>query len=909
MTPEQNLQSPPEVTESESGETRDREEVAIEVWEDYYDVERSLTEDGYYVWTSAKSADRGHAEQSHIQHIRNGVDFLLTLYKSIPSDTPFLTEDTLRRACACFVAHDHHKRREEEVGFEDQFDISLSDAEDFMASCDLSTLSDSITAEELRGVMAAHHTTAEQGLHDSVPQSAFDAYHLVLVADAVSSNTNVSDMSLKIIQERLTSALGNHSYTIHKHSMSLGSSTLDSIANHAVANVLSESEDWRLLRQYGDGCLYLSLDSEDADTEGLATDVYDEFHSLLGDGHIAYSDDTLEASGLDTQNGGKYYDVSHRDVYYQGVINTAVGVMQRALRDAGNPKSFQKPERLRIERHITPYVDTDIQMETRHITGLARGIQSLYTSFVNLMVDESADEEWKRDPLYAMLHIFEVDTEENIEEVENLREENGDNLKVGSYQWNYKYIIAQYIYDTYYDGRDMTSLKNTFRSLFEANLTSLNGFDEYEETTGVDKIHAELKVTLARGLSIDGSEVESTLDTPLSHLTEYESGECDFCGGTTTAEVDGGRNDNHLLLKNPPEIQVKTDDGVVELENDSTVCYACQIEVATRQSHEKDWAESDENTLFVHYQTEYGFVPLSGRIEETLRSQSLDPSTLTPTPDAHADSVMADGEQPTVWDEPSYLDYKNWGRHSRGFHPRERFSGVPFPLADLENTEERYNAVISEIISAVYSGMSVHISKYPMVKTDESTGEVISFGEEVTKELDFFDGNLAYSDVRDRVEEALTVNHLADGIGFDSRIDTLMLLAEHSAAPASRLLGMAHDKGVEVDATHAAAVVRLDERFGGTLPSAERVARAFTALDTSADEGRRKTASHLRMYVRGDKPTHAPEEVNVDDSLSFHDAAAHDYATELERVSEREDLAGITPDIADAVYSRLKWQT
>lgn len=898
---------PETATATADSNADDPERVAASVWEDYYDTERSLTEDGFYLWASAKSKEKGYPDQSHIQHIRNGISVLIRLYKELPSETPFLNETTLRRSVATYVAHDHHKRVAEERGHEEEFEISKSDAQEFITKCGLDRIAPSLEPEELRGVMAGHHQYDERALHDAIPRSVLDAYHLVLLADAIASTRSAENIRRDQIQERLTSALGTHSYKIHVHEFDTDADLLTQVVNRAFASLLREEEDWRLLRVYPDGCLYVAPHSDEPDYDALVDRIYDKFGESVAESHIAYADDTIESGGLSLKSQTELkYDISPRDIFYQGIEDACVGVMQQAIVDGENTNDFPKNELELIERNIEPYIDTEIHTATRHIEGLARGIETLYVP-LSMVTDENADEEWKQDELRGMLHLFDVDSEENVKEAVSLREENGDMLTAGNAtQWNYKYLAAQYVYDEYYDGRDMTRLKKKFKHLIHNRLSEFPNYDEFESEVGVEKIHDELRVKLAREIEVNGDQLldPTTLEEALNRLVDHTSEECEFCGMNTTAAEDSGFKNDHYLLKETPEIPYKTSDRSDTLDGKTTLCYLCQLEIATRRSHSDDWQNADEDTLFVRMQGDYGYVPLSWRMEAQLRHQMLDPSTLSLKPDEHAEMVMEEGTQPEVFDSRSFPEYQSWSDDERGFEPRESFGGSPTPVADLNDADERYNAITSLMISAVYSGVPIHFTKYPMQNADKRADAFVSFGDEVQEELTFYDGNITLDDARERVEEAITMNWLVDSIGFDGRAPTLKQMFAHADYPGSRLLRMAHERETfEYDDKHAAACVRVDDRFGETRASVELISQSLVTLGYDADDARNRVVSDL--LVRGEIDDQTKQIAKDERELDYFDVAAEQYRRSAESAKDER----IEQAVVDGVISRAKWRS
>jgi hypothetical protein len=882
----------------------DRDETVKSVFSDYYSVEKCLCEDDYYVWNSAKSANRGFNEQSHLQHVRNGVDFLFNLYQAVPGDTPFFNREALRRACACFVGHDYHKRKSEDAGSAEQFEISLDDAEEFIEAANLEMLAPTLDAAELRGIMTAHHTSDENALSDSVPHSAIDEYHLVLAADAVASTNSIDEIFHKAIQERVTSALGEHSFKIHTHSVNLESEVINSIANGAIADSVNAIDDWRTLRVFSDGCLYLSLDSNQPSFDELENRLYDDFHDRLADSHLAYADDTIESGGLEnTEANYKQYDVSHRDIYYQGAIDTAVGVMQRAIRDANRTANFPKPERIRIEEELQPHVETKIETRTRHVSGLARGLETLYVFMVRSFTTDSSEEVWGRDPVRAMMRIFEVDNEERIEEVEALREANGSRLTAGSQQWLYKYIVAQYIYDKYYDGRDMTSLKNTFKGLFKAKFPDFDGYPDYEDKIGVNKAHTEVAARLLSRVEFNGEEA--------FEREEFEGDyTCDYCSAQTTSGEDA-HGDGHHLLKHCPEIELKTDDGIVTVNGETNLCYNCQIEISTRRSHDSEWSHEDEGNhkIYVHYDSAYGYIPLSWRVNDSLLNKFRNPYTLDPCPDDHANSILSDDEQLTAWDEPNFVTVQDWMKTQRAFYPSEGFMGIPSTINTEGDPNKRYDAITAVIISAVHAGVGVHITKHPMQNTDTSSEEIVSFGEDLKEELTFYGENIELINSKSKIENALMLNNLVDTIGFEiGRIDVLELFSEHTKAPGSRLARLGFENGSDIDSRCYSAAIDFDEEFGIVLPNAESIAQSLESLETDPNEAHSIVSRHINRDIQGSpvsKPSHS---VLPSDAKPFHKVAGQQYESSIETATKRSDIVNVSNSIADTIFARLMWR-
>lgn len=866
------------------------DDVIADIWDSYYTVEESLKEDEFYVWTSAKSVEYGYPEQSHIQHIRNGVSFILRLYEVL-SDDMALSPKTVRRSIAAFVAHDHHKRLQEHKGEEKQFEITLDEAEEFLEENDLHEISDTLTVDELRGIMAAHHRMDDRALSEAVPQSAIDEFHLVLLADSVSSTEKGENLRMKMMQDRLTSATLNNSHTVRRHTFTHENDIIQKVVNQAVVDTMKAREGWKLLRQYKDGCLYVSTHADEPETEDLLDEVYDKFHERLSDGHLSYTDRTIESGGIDLiSNSDRRYDVSHRDVFYQGPIDVSVGIMQKAISDSRNTKSFPQDEERRINEHIEPYIETEINTKTRRITGLARGIWTLYYSIIQHLTDPTAEEDWKQDGLLATLRVLDIDTEENLEEIKKLREENGEKLVSGNgEQWDYKYVLGQYVYERYYNGSGTTSLKNTFRSLIEANLPRMPRFEEYEDMIGVEKMHTELKTQIYQGLTIGDGLIENPDE---DFFEGQETDTCTICNGKTTATQDSGFHDDHYLLKETPELDVKNGQGVTQLENDTLLCYACQLEIGTRHSFSTGMGEDHEETLYAHFQTEYGYVPLSWRIESRTRQQALSSDVKHYEPDAFKDAIWGEGEQVEVFKNLNHSDFDGWENYERGFHPMEAYGGMPIPVADLEDPVDVYRAVTAIAISSANAGVSVHFTKYPLQTVDKGENEVVSFGEDVIDDIPLYDGHVSLNNLRDVVEENMAIDQFVEEVGFvGSPTSVWTQFTEHLDYPGSRALQMA-STSLSSNPKYVDTCLRLDEKYGSPISSVEKMALANTEMETSRGD-----------TVRGDIIEGVTVEDVVTDESSFEKAMAELYVESVEAIRE-----GEVPyqGAIDGVLSRLQ---
>lgn len=949
--------------------TLNREEVVANILEDYYECEQELVEDGYYVWQSAKTADgREKYEQSHVQHVRNAVDFLCSLYTSLDDDSTPLDEETLRRAIATLIPHDYHKRREEEVEYSERFEISVDEAADFIETCSLHRLAGSLTAKEVRGVMAAHHLGDDDALHESVPRSVVDAFNFAVLADAVAGSASLDSAHLKNIQDRLTSALVCPKYTVRTHQFTHDSTMFAKLVNKAVANTLNEREGWKSLRVFSDGVLYLSVGDEEIESEGMLDDILDSVQETLADSHLLYTDETTKSDGLqmrmaaddaDTEGEDRRtYDVSHRDIFFLGRDETVESIIERAVRDSQKTSPISDTQQTRIDEEIAPFIETDIYTETRRVDGLSRAVETLYRDFVEPMLRQMSGpgERYSESPTKVMLEVFGVYTDERFEELQNLRSENGD--KLDGRHWLYKYLLAQYIYEDYYDGRGFTVIK---RDLSETVIGRLSEFDLYDGRGGeVEKIWNELTAYLARDVEVDGESLADLVESdPVMDFlnTDPETEACTFCGENTTAHEDGlGRqSDSFFLLKYPPNLRMKTDDGATVMGDDTTLCYACQTEIAVRRSHSKIWeekGEGDDPALYVRFKTDYGYVPLSWCLQDRLLwNQCLGADGESFTPDDIVSHVMANGEQPDPYEgRSSFLDHMTWADSDRGFNPREGFAGWPRPIAPLDDDEACYHAVSACILAAVYSGVGVHFSAYPMKSVEKDNKEFITFGEDAVDEVPFFGETILLQESRRFTEQFISVNELADESGMQEtlvaddevlaenecydadcplppRWEVFRHCIENTNRPGSRLFRQAHENGADVEHIldgRADPIQWLDERFSPedtdkdlAIGVAESMSTKLLKLGFDNQEAAvSRIDADLQALINNDGAVPDEEAMkehilkNIDDPLPLHRQYAREYVDSMYELGEigshePEMLAAIRYDILDVVYARI----
>ena len=806
------------------------EDVTQNVLTDYFEFMRTAFRNDWHT-IGNKTVAYGKFEQPLLQHSNNGVQAIFSIFEGLPDDHHLATEEMLRASVALYALHDYHKKS---YGREGEFDISVEEAEAYARKMGIERIWPSYDGELIRAVMAAHHMGDESSLKNTLPNDPEDVskVYFVLVADALASTTQISEIN-ESVRKRIDKLLfGDYSAFVHTVDRSRMLGQTSSILNQAVSDVL-EQEGFIQVRVYEEGVLYLRPSGQSVESvENLNTRVLDEFRKRLSEAHPKYTSDAIESSSVNESGSTTdYYALSYLDVLMRGSDDTIRGVLQKAVSESSNPRPVTQSAEEGIDT-IEDATGVSIHTGTRRVEGLAKGVHTIHRYVSNsVVVDDSEAPEWKRDPLMATLHLFGLYENDDVREtVTALQNEHHERLTSGdsSVRWGYKYLVAQYIGEEYFVGRNEEKIAEYLAE--ELVLSNLQDFDETSlDELFISHILSELLsysgMTVNLGGGKDAQNLSSYRDND-EPVREYhldgEKTDCELCSWGTTAE-----NPSYLLPTDRTNKTIERIDEMgetkhVDVTGPSHKCFACQLEIVLRSATIETWGD-DDTVVYAYPQTEYGFVPVSWwmftQMAEEMRQYNELGYSMSPLSEE-----VVDGSTPTpiqrLFDMSESLVSTRALSNESACSPLLSFNGRPIPIANLDDKETLYESLLAFSCAALYSGVRVGFSTEAMSAMEYETNAMVSFSDRVEERLPVAGEEIPLTELGDFVEAGAFMHEIADTLPSDviesngnSPFSFLAHLSDYTAAPASRLTQMAVQNGF-IDGEDLISVAKLDEQFG-----------------------------------------------------------------------------------------------
>jgi CRISPR-associated protein Csc3 len=395
-----------------------------ELIEDYLsEIDGALIDEGWD-FTGAKTVRFGYHDQSLLNHVRNGVFFLLRL-NSVTGNLGVRTldSDALRNAIGMFVAHDIHKTRETD-GPQEEFDIPRDYVAGFVERTGLLEFAPGLTVEDCWSCACAHHDSwnAKAG-RTTITFTELQGY--VRLADAFASSPTPEAAMNERTRDRFDDVFYGD-LDLRYHQLADVKGVLTNLCNRAVAALLEE-HDYRVLTIYQDGCVYAApadVPEPTVDDQSIA-DVYDRFTETVRASHPSYSNPAALMDSITTARLG-YYDPSDQDFFYAGPENVVAAMVRKAAQDGDtedDPTESMSDGIAKADAEVPIKLD-----DTRQLVGAARLVYGLHRNVVPELDGDETD-------FLVTCALFEVDDDVRDALLET-RERKPKLLKSGG-KWEY----------------------------------------------------------------------------------------------------------------------------------------------------------------------------------------------------------------------------------------------------------------------------------------------------------------------------------------------------------------------------------------------------------------------------------------------------------------------------------------
>ena len=582
-----------------------------EVIEDYLlEIDSALIDEGWD-FTGAKTVRFGYHDQSLLNHVRNGVFFLLRL-NSVAEDLGVRTldSDALRNAIGMFVAHDIHKTREMD-GPREEFDIPRELVAGFVERIGLLEFAPGLTVEDCWSCACAHHDSwnAKAG-RATIAFTELQGY--VRLADAFASSPTPEDA----VNERTRKRLDDVFYgdlDLRYHQLTDVKGVLTNLCNRTVAALLEEY-GYHVLVIYQDGCVYATPAdaAEPMVDEQFVADAYDRFTETVRNSHPSYSNPAALMDSITTARLG-YYDPSDEDFFYAGPENVVAAMVRKAAQDGDtedDPTESMSNGIAKADAEVPITLD-----DTRQLVGAARLVYGIHR---NVVPELNANE----DDFLVTCTLFGV-ADDVRDALLETREREPKLLKSGG-KWEYSYPIAQQLLDHEFDGvaaKDLSPARfgEEVTDLLRSRLAEYDGWDAIAEAFTAD-IRQELTAYLGDVLTIDGStaRIDSGLTDAFDEYTGKRGGKlCTLCNRGTTSTRKSDMETKKSLSTLQAGFSNRTQVGAGKPEQ-LLMCAPCRIEFSLRAT---GGTRREAGRLFFHFAPDYFYTPLSWDLTRGLLSR------------------------------------------------------------------------------------------------------------------------------------------------------------------------------------------------------------------------------------------------------------------------------------------------
>ena len=576
--------------------------------EDYLlNIDGALIEQGWD-FTGAKTVGFGYHDQSLLNHVRNGVFFLLRV-NSVAENLGGRTLDSneLRNALGMFVAHDLHKTRETD-GPEEEFDIPRELVAEFVEETGLLEFAPELTVEDCWSCACAHHDSwnAKAG-RTTLAFTELQGY--VRLADAFASSPTPEDAVNERTRNRFEDVFSDE-LDLRYHQLTDVKGVLTNLCNRAVAAHLQERE-YQVLAIYQDGCVYAAPADAPESTidESVVADIYDRFTETVRRSHPSYANPAALMDSITTARLG-YYDPSDQEFFYAGPERVLAAMVRKAAQDGDtddDPTDSMSEGITKVDDEVPIPLD-----DTRQLVGAARLVYGIHR---HIVPELDADEE----DLLVTCALFGVDGDVRDALLET-REREPNLLKSGG-KWEYSYAIAQELLDHEFEGvavKDLSAARfgEEVTDLLVSRLTEYDGWATISEAFTAD-IRRELVAYLEDVLVIDGRamQADSELTDAFDEYTAKRGGKlCTLCNRGTTSTRKSDMETKKSLSTLQAGFSNRTQIGAGKPEQ-LLMCAPCQIEFSLRETGS---TRREAGRLFFHFVPDYFYTPLSWELTRGL---------------------------------------------------------------------------------------------------------------------------------------------------------------------------------------------------------------------------------------------------------------------------------------------------
>ncbi len=793
---------------------------------DIHLVERSMG------FKPAKSVEFGKTDQSMLNHIRNGILFLLRFNKALEKlQARPLDEVGLRNCIALFVVHELHKLEfaefldEEDLperidSMETAFEIPRKLVRRFIDEMGLRPFAPELSDDDYFSVAVALHKSrfSRSGARTSRFMDLEPFLYLMdNMASCASPEEAVSARSLIALRDGFPQDSADSQLNLQYHRLDDVKGILTGILNKSVADVM-ESKGLIMLMAYQDGCVYLGRGRKSMMiSDESISDIYKILQENIKNPLPNLSGpSSILAKKLSNPRLG-FYGLS--DEYYllsdpKDMIRAFIEKSLVSAHELGKGGLTDSTIKYLEEVKIAIPIEFETSEEGRKILiGFARAVATVHKSFVSELIPDD-----NREALLKTCELWSVSQDicdvllKAMEKHHNILGGTG-----GGGKWGYSYAIGQSIMNQEMEG---TKLRNAtpvdiIDRLVDQIYSGLSKMDRWDGFVSekTDKYRTEIVQYLHDVLSINGTISHPTLlsDT----YDEYKKGGkiCNICNRGTTRYLNKSdmKNSNSFLSFN---FSNSVFVGAGKPENILT-CAPCGVELALRMlGFDKDSVGENE-TLYFHFIPDYYFTPESWTLANTIfmnfsrnarvQIEALSAKIFSSKYKGKSTELEGDIDIYDSWlkylasEESSKKDKqsKNVAQYmAQAYDSPIGDAIIVFYKPSNNTTEFHFFGVFIALVIAAYTGMRVVISQSPISSIrGRDFQEFVALDSINSHVVDFYGKFVPLS----KLEEKLKLASSLIQLGYNSRsgredssFPKYLRIIQDEIFPGSHLLRMIH---------------------------------------------------------------------------------------------------------------------
>jgi CRISPR-associated protein Csc3 len=623
---------------NEKREEKPSEEPRPELFEEYLlTVDIHLVERGL-AFKPAKSVEFGKTDQSMLNHIRNGILFLLRFNEALEklSARP-LDKKGLRECISLFVVHDLHKLKFDEWKqdeddlelpdtMENEFEIPEVSLKGFIEKMHLRDFAPSLKDEDYFSVAVALHKSrfSRSGARTSHFMDLEPFLYLMdNMASCASPEEAVSARSLTALRDGFPQDSAEAQLNLQYHRLDDVKGMLSGILNKSVADVLQE-QGLIMLMAYQDGCVYLGKGMQQVTiSRDFIEIVYQVLEKNIRESSASLSDPSRIGNNLKTPRLG-YYGLSDEYYFFSGAKTMLRSFIEKSITSAHVEKTAGLTDSMTdgIARcgEVVPLEMESSKEGQKILLGFARAVATVHQSFISEIISDN------KQSLQKTCEIWGVPAEVCDALLDSM-EKDTTYLANGG-KWDYSYAIGQYVMDRKYNGiklRNM-SASNAVDIIFNeiwSNVSQIDGWDDFVANK-TDTYRKELIEYLHDVLTINGTISHLDKSNLSDTYKEYElSGKtCNLCNRGTLLNKNEMENSNSFLSFN---FTNRVFVGKSKPTNIFT-CVPCGVELALRMNgfNLPKGKGSNNEVLYFHFIPDYFFTSDSWDLVNSILSRFSD---------------------------------------------------------------------------------------------------------------------------------------------------------------------------------------------------------------------------------------------------------------------------------------------